>query len=52
MDTPITDQNPFGHDRYGFAWEHIPQGPGAHLDFGCYQGIFLKSLVFPAPFLL
>ncbi len=44
MDTKITDKNPFGYSRYGFAWEHIPQAGGAHLDFGCNDGAFLELL--------
>ncbi len=43
MDTVITPENPFGYDRYGFAWEHIPPG-GVHLDFGCFEGKFLEGL--------
>jgi len=44
LDTVITGKNPFGYSRYGFAWEHVPQGAGVHLDFGCYNGAFLESL--------
>jgi SAM-dependent methyltransferase len=36
--------NPYGCDRYGFAWQQIPAGGTAHLDFGCGDGRFLKSL--------
>jgi SAM-dependent methyltransferase len=43
MNTVITRENPFGRDRYGFAWEHIPAG-GVHLDFGCSKGGFLEGL--------
>jgi SAM-dependent methyltransferase len=42
--TRITSDNPFGHDRYGFAWQHVPAGGTAHLDFGCGDGRFLAAL--------
>jgi SAM-dependent methyltransferase len=42
--TKITADNPYGHDRYGFAWEHVPAGGTAHLDFGCGDGRFLAAL--------
>lgn len=44
MKTKITGANPYGYDRYGFAWEHIVEGAKAHLDFGCYDGSFLASV--------
>jgi len=44
MHTTISPDNPHGYDRYGFAWENIPEGTAAHLDFGCYEGAFLSSL--------
>ena len=44
MDTKVTTENPFGHNRYGFAWEYVPQRGEAHLDFGCNRGMFLESL--------
>lgn len=44
MHTTISPDNPHGYDRYGFAWENIPEGTAAHLDFGCYDGAFLSSL--------
>jgi SAM-dependent methyltransferase len=44
MRTLISEANPFGHDRYGFAWEHVPDGGRAHLDFGCSAGAFLGAL--------
>jgi SAM-dependent methyltransferase len=44
MDTKITPENPFGCNRYGFAWEHVPGSGTGHLDFGCYQGSFLDAL--------
>jgi SAM-dependent methyltransferase len=42
--TEITGDNPFGYDRYGFAWQHVPAGGAAHLDFGCGDGRFLAAL--------
>ncbi|KKL28830.1 hypothetical protein LCGC14_2371210 [marine sediment metagenome] len=44
MHTKISAGNPHGCNRYGFAWEHIPAGAEAHLDFGCSDGRFLESL--------
>lgn len=44
MDTRISDENPYRYDRYGFAWQHVPCGGEAHLDFGCHDGSFLGSL--------
>jgi SAM-dependent methyltransferase len=44
MRTRIETDNPFGWDRYGFAWQHVPGGGGAHLDFGCGDGRFLLGL--------
>lgn len=44
MRTQLSPENPFGHTRYGFAWEQVPAGSAAHLDFGCYDGRFLQSL--------
>ncbi|MHC4424777.1 MAG: class I SAM-dependent methyltransferase [Planctomycetota bacterium] len=44
MHTKITAENPHGYDRYGFAWQNVPQGGTAHLDFGCYDGAFLATL--------
>jgi len=44
MHTGLSADNPFGYNRYGFAWQHIPAGGAAHLDFGCYDGAFLASL--------
>ncbi len=44
MDTRISTDNPFGYDRYGYAWEQIPEAKANHLDFGCFQGRFLESL--------
>jgi SAM-dependent methyltransferase len=44
MHTKITVDNPYGYDRYGFAWQHVPSGSLAHLDFGCGDGSFLRAL--------
>jgi len=44
MHTKISPDNPYGHNRWGFAWEHVPTGPVAHLDFGCSKGLFLSKL--------
>lgn len=44
MRTEIEADNPFRHDRYGFAWQHVPAGSAAHLDFGCGDGSFLAAL--------
>jgi len=42
--TPITPANPFGPNRKGFAWEHVPATSRKHLDFGCYHGELLQAL--------
>ena len=44
MRTRLEADNPYGCDRYGFAWHHLPAGAGAHLDYGCRDGTFLESL--------
>lgn len=44
MHTKLDTLNPYGCDRYGFAWQHVPVESAAHLDFGCGDGRFLKSL--------
>ncbi|MGB2755051.1 MAG: methyltransferase domain-containing protein [Phycisphaerae bacterium] len=44
MRTRLSPANPYGYDRHGFAWEHVPAGSESHLDFGCYDGAFLASL--------
>jgi len=49
MHTPIQPDNPFGCNRYGFAWQHVPEGQGAHLDFGCGDGRFLAALARKKP---
>ncbi len=44
LHTRIHPDNPHSRSRYGFAWEHVPQGTSAHLDYGCFDGAFLGSL--------
>jgi len=44
MHIQSTSDNPFECDRYAFAWEHVPAGGVAHLDFGCGDGRFLRAL--------
>jgi SAM-dependent methyltransferase len=44
MHTKISSANPYGHNRWGFAWECVPRRTDAHLDFGCYDGHFLSAL--------
>ncbi|UCD28777.1 MAG: class I SAM-dependent methyltransferase [Planctomycetota bacterium] len=44
MKTRISSDNPFGYNRYGYAWEHVPTDGAAHLDYGCYGGNLLNSL--------
>ena len=44
MHTKISSDNPYGYNRYGFAWEYVPRAADAHLDFGCNTGVFLNSL--------
>jgi SAM-dependent methyltransferase len=44
MHTKIEAGNPYGWDRYGFAWQHVPTGGLAHLDYGCGDGRFLAAL--------
>lgn len=44
MNTRITPDNPHGYNRYGFAWQNVPLGGEAHLDFGCNDGAFLATL--------
>ena len=45
MLTDLSEYNPYGHDRYGFAWERASDRGLGHLDYGCYEGDFLASLV-------
>jgi len=42
--TGLSPDNPFGFDRFGYAWEKIPRSGRRHLDFGCGAGRFLGSL--------
>jgi len=44
MHTRIEADNPYGWDRYGFAWQHVPADGAAHLDYGCGDGRFLVGL--------
>jgi len=44
MRTKIDADNPYGYDRYGFAWQHVPADGAAHLDYGCGDGRFLVGL--------
>jgi len=44
MHTRIEADNPYGCDRYGIAWQHVPWGGAAHLDYGCGDGRFLVGL--------
>lgn len=44
MHTRLESDNPYGCSRYGFAWQHVPAGGAAHLDFGCGDGRFLRAL--------
>lgn len=44
MHTKLSSNNPYGHNRWGFAWEYVPEGTTAHLDFGCNKGTFLNTL--------
>jgi ubiquinone/menaquinone biosynthesis C-methylase UbiE len=44
MHTKISSDNPYGYNRFGFAWECVSRAADAHLDFGCCTGVFLNSL--------
>jgi len=44
MRTKISSANPYGYNRWGFAWESIPAEGSAHLDFGCNDGQFLNTI--------
>jgi len=44
MHTKLSPDNPYGLNRWGFAWEYISAGADAHLDFGCHNGKFLSAL--------
>lgn len=40
MNTKLSINNPFGHNRYGFAFEHLVSDSKC-LDYGCYDGKFI-----------
>ncbi len=44
MHIHVTADNPYACSRYAFAWHHVPAGGAAHLDFGCGDGRFLRTL--------
>lgn len=44
MHTKRSPDNPYWYNHYGFAWEYVPQGSEAHLDFGCAEGELLGNL--------
>ncbi len=44
MHTKISSDNPYRYNRWCFAWEYVPTGAAAHLDFGCNKGEFLHKL--------
>jgi len=44
MHTKLSPDNPYGHNRWGFAWEYVAAAAAAHLDFGCHDGAFLHKL--------
>lgn len=44
MRTVLSRDNPAGYSRAGYAWEKVPVGAEAHLDFGCHDGGFLGQL--------
>jgi SAM-dependent methyltransferase len=44
MHTEIYPDNPYRYNRWCFAWEYVPPGTDAHLDFGCNKGEFLNKL--------
>ncbi|HSW44185.1 MAG TPA: class I SAM-dependent methyltransferase [Phycisphaerae bacterium] len=44
MRARLTPDNPFGFNRYGYAWEKIPLTSRRHLDFGCGTGRFPGKL--------
>jgi len=43
MKTIVSVNNPFGCNRYGFAFEHIEEN-GKYLDYGCYDGWFIHNV--------
>lgn len=40
LKTTISANNPFGYDRYGYAFENLP-AQGRFLDYGCGDGSFM-----------
>lgn len=49
MKTVLSPDNPLGYSRAGYAWEKVPAGGEAHLDYGCYDGGFLEKLTLKGP---
>jgi len=49
MRTVLSRDNPLGHTRAGYAWEMVPPGGEAHLDYGCHDGVFLERLAAKGP---
>jgi ubiquinone/menaquinone biosynthesis C-methylase UbiE len=43
MKTSLSPENPFGYDRYGFAFENMVPGSRC-LDYGCYDGKFMHAV--------
>lgn len=45
MRTPLSQTNPFAHNRYGYLWEMLAARPsGRHLDYGSYDGAVVCRL--------
>jgi SAM-dependent methyltransferase len=44
MKIRLTEDNPHGYNRLGYAWHFVPAGSPAHLDYGSNYGYFLESL--------
>ena len=49
MKNKISKDNPFRHNRYGFAWEILVNRSKRHLDYGCYDGKFSEQLALSDP---
>lgn len=47
MKTNLSPENPFSFNRYGYLWESIKKSGkyAHHLDYGCYNGNVIKSLL-------
>ena len=44
--TKLSENNPFGPDRYGYLWEAIKRPHlERHLDYGAYDGRVIRTLV-------